>query len=83
VINVFANIILLLYTQTISYTAEVAAEPRLTAAELRELSFSPLLHAGGALLLLLVATILSTYKPRGSTRYGWRKQQEPQAIAAP
>ena len=26
--------------------------------------------------VLLVAVTLSVYKPRGMTRYGWRKQQE-------
>lgn len=25
---------------------------------------------------MLVATVLSVYKPKGITRYGWRKQQE-------
>jgi hypothetical protein len=29
-----------------------------------------------ALLVLLVATVLAVYKPRGVTRYGWRKQHE-------
>ncbi len=37
---------------------------------------APLAHAVAALLLLLVATTLSVYKPRGVTPYGWRKQQE-------
>jgi hypothetical protein len=32
--------------------------------------------AGAALLVLLVATVVSIYKPRGLTQYGWRKQQE-------
>jgi hypothetical protein len=36
---------------------------------------SPVLHAAAALLLLLTATVLAVYKPRGMTRYGWRKQQ--------
>jgi hypothetical protein len=30
------------------------------------------LHAAAALLLLLVATTLAIYKPRGMTRYGQR-----------
>lgn len=37
---------------------------------------SPALHAGAAVLVLLMATILAIYKPRGLTRYGWRRQQE-------
>lgn len=37
---------------------------------------SPFLHASVALFLLVVATTLSVYKPRGMTRYGLRKQFE-------
>jgi len=40
---------------------------------------SPVLHAAAALLLLLVATVLAVYKPRGMTRYGQRKQHEHRA----
>ena len=29
-----------------------------------------------ALIALLVANILAVYKPKGMTRYGWRKQYE-------
>jgi hypothetical protein len=32
-------------------------------------------------LLLLVATTLAIYKPRGMTRYGQRRQQQRQALA--
>ena len=73
VLTVFATIVLLLYTQTISFVARLAAE-RAALGELRDPS--PALHAGAALLVLLVATVLAVYKPRGMTRYGWRKQQE-------
>jgi hypothetical protein len=37
---------------------------------------SPVLHAGAALVLLLAATTLAVYKPRGTTPYGRRKQYE-------
>ena len=50
-------------------------------AELR--NPSPVLHAGGALLLLLVATTLAVYKPRGMTRYGQRKQHERRRVLVP
>jgi hypothetical protein len=36
---------------------------------------SVVLHAGAALALLLVATALAVFKPRGMTRYAWRKQR--------
>ncbi len=71
-INVFATIVLLLYMQTLGYLAGLAADPSTDLGVLR--NPSPVLHAGGALLLLLVATTLSVYKPRGMTRYGRRKQ---------
>lgn len=35
-----------------------------------------MLHAGVALLVLFVATILAVYKPLGMARYGRRKQDE-------
>jgi hypothetical protein len=35
-------------------------------------------HAAGGILVLLVITILSVYKPWGLTRYGRRKLQERQ-----
>jgi hypothetical protein len=78
-INVIATVILLLYMQTLSSLAGVAAESTLDPSGLRDPS--PVLHAGAALLLLLVATTLAVYKPRGMTRYGQRKQHE-ERIAA-
>jgi hypothetical protein len=36
-----------------------------------------------ALPALLVLTALSVYKPKGITRYGWRKQREQRALAQP
>ncbi len=39
-----------------------------------------MLHASLALLLLLVATTLAVYKPRGMTRYGWRKQHAQRTV---
>ena len=72
-LNVFANIVLLLYAQTLGYLAGVAA----SSADLTGLrSPTAVIHASGALLLLVVATILSVYKPKGMTRYGQRKQNE-------
>ena len=72
-LTVFATIILLLHMPTVSYFAGVAAETdSVSLGGLR----GELLHAGGGLLVLLVNTTLSVYKPRGMTPYGWRKQHE-------
>ena len=81
-INVFATIVLLMYMQTLSHLAGVAAETGSTSDLSGLRSPSPVLHAGAALLLLLVATTLSVYKPRGMTRYG-RKQRERRTVSRP
>jgi hypothetical protein len=73
-INVVATIVLLTYMETFSFMADVAADPSADLGVVR--NASPLLHAGAALLLLLAATTLAVYKPRGMTRYGRRKQHE-------
>jgi hypothetical protein len=75
-INVFATIVLLMYTQTLSYLADVAAQTTLSRDDLSVLRTpSAVIHSGVALLVLLVATTLAVYKPRGMTPYGRRKQQ--------
>jgi hypothetical protein len=35
-----------------------------------------LFHPGVGLIVLLAIAVLNVYKPRGLTRYGWRKQQQ-------
>ena len=83
-INVFATIALLLYMQTLSYLASVAAETTLSSDNLSGLRTpSPVLHAGTALLLLLVATTLSVDKPRGMTPYRARKLHEQRTVSQP
>ena len=70
-----AVFVLLQYTATMASIAGMSAgEP--SVASVRSLAMSPLFHAGAALLVLLLATILSVYKPRGLTPYGWRKEEE-------
>ena len=74
-INLVATTILLLYMQTLTYFADIARRTPASGADGSLLpSASPVLHAGGAVVLLLVATVLSVYKPRGMTRYGQRRQ---------
>jgi len=80
-LNILATILLLLHTRPIARVAAVAAERTLSSADLRQLRIQLVADAGAALLLLLVATTLSVYKPRGLTPYGRRKQDE-QAAAS-
>jgi hypothetical protein len=73
VLTVFATIVLLLHMPDVSYLANVAQEAegdRLAALG------GDLFHPGIGLLVLLVIQALNIYKPRGLTRYGWRKQIE-------
>ena len=73
-ITVVATVVLLLYTDTLRAMARVAVDATADLALVR--NPSPVLHAGGALMLLLVALTLSVYKPPGRTSYGWRKHQQ-------
>jgi hypothetical protein len=83
-INLLATVVLVMYTQTLSSLADVAARAPFSSGDLSGLrSPSPVLHAGAALLLLLAATALAVYKPRGMTRYGWRKQNEQRVVSQP
>jgi hypothetical protein len=75
-LNLIATVVLLVYTQTVGFVADTAAEDALSGADLRALAGSPQLHAVLALALLLTCTVLAVYKPRGTTSYGRRKQDE-------
>lgn len=77
-INLFATIVLLIYMDTFRFMAGVAADPRADTDAVR--SASPALHAVLALLVLLVATVLAIYKPKGLTPYGQRKLREQRAL---
>jgi hypothetical protein len=80
-----ATIVLLVHMRPISLLAAAAARttPTLSNAELLGLRNLLVTAAGGALLVLLVLTTLSVYKPRGLTRYGWRKQHDERALSQP
>ncbi len=70
-ITLLATIVLLIYMETFRYMAGTAADPSVDLSVVR--NPSPMLHAVLAILVLLVATVLAVYKPRGMTPYGRRK----------
>jgi hypothetical protein len=74
-LTVIATVVLLAETQTISYYADVAADPITSSDDLRALG-STLAHSVGGAVVLTVILVLNVYKPPGVTRYGWRKQQK-------
>lgn len=75
VLTVAATVVLLVQLPGIAYRADMATDAATTDAELRTMG-NLLLHSIGGIMVLLVITALNVYKPRGLTRYGWRKQQE-------
>ena len=76
VLTVVVTLVLLLQLELIGYLADASSETSFSSADLRGLRMSPVIHAAGGLLVLLVPVALSLYKPRGMTRYGWRRQHE-------
>jgi hypothetical protein len=80
-ISVIATVVLLLYTETVGFFADLAADSRADLSKLRAPTF--VLHSGVALALLVAATVLAVYKPRGMTRYGRRKRQDQRSASQP
>jgi hypothetical protein len=76
VLTIGATLILLMYTQTMSHLVIAARDASASIGDLRELALSPVLHAGAGALVLLGANVLSVYKPRGLTPYGWRWEDD-------
>lgn len=81
-LTIIATVVLLVETQTISYYAEIAADPATSGDDLRALG-STLVHSVGGTVALVVILVLNVYKPRGMTRYGWRKQHERRKVPQP
>jgi hypothetical protein len=79
-IAILATIVLLVHMQPISALGRAAAEQALALGDFRQVRIQLVADAGAALLVLFVATTLSVYKPRGLTKYGWRKQREERSM---
>jgi hypothetical protein len=82
-ITIFATIVLLVHTQPIDLLAGVAAEATVLGADLQSQRLLMVTASSAALVVLIVLTVLSVYKPRGVTRYGARKQHEQRALSQP
>jgi hypothetical protein len=73
--NLFATGVLLLYMQTLGSLAAMARAAPFAGDLDRLRDPSPVVHAAAAVVLLLVALVLSIYKPRGLTGYGQRNHR--------
>ncbi len=80
-VTIPSTLMLLVHMQPISYMAGVAANTPLSIVDLHGLKIQLVIESAAAVLVLLVATALSVYKPKGVTRYGWRKQREQRALS--
>jgi hypothetical protein len=72
-ITVFVTGVLVIYLEAFKVMAGVAADPSADLGMVR--NASPLIHAALAMFVLVVATVLAVYKPRGATAYGRRKER--------
>jgi hypothetical protein len=75
-ITIVATILLLLHTRPIAILADAAREATFAISNYRGLQVQLVGDAIAAIVLLVIATTLSVYKPWGMTKYGRRKQQE-------
>ena len=81
IVTVIVAVVLLLQLGLITALADAAAAGTMSSVDAM-LKWSPVVHAGAGLLVLLVPVALSLLKPRGLTRYGWRRQQKERATTA-
>jgi hypothetical protein len=77
VLTAFATLVLIEHVWDIRALAAMASDP---TTDLRTRG-GDLFHSVGGLIVLLIPLWLNMYKPRGLTRYGWRRQQRAKPAA--
>lgn len=82
-ITALAAVLLVVHLQPVSAMAEVATAAELGPADMNGIRLQLVADAGAALLALLVTTVLSVYKPRGTTRHGHRMLQKQKSGSSP
>lgn len=80
-ITILATIVLLVHMQPIDLLASVAANTTAFSVDLQSLQLLMVTASSAALVMLIVLTVLSVYKPRGMTRHGARRQDELRALS--
>ena len=79
VLTSFSTVVLILHMPTVTATADVARDADLATLETLGGDLS---HPAIGLVILLGVQVLNLYKPKGLTRYGWRKQN-PSSVGPP
>ncbi|MGY4541865.1 hypothetical protein ACVWY0_001778 [Arthrobacter sp. UYNi723] len=82
-ITSLASVLLLVHLQPVTRMAEIASASDLGSMDMTGIRIQLVADAGAALIVLLVATVLSVYKPRGLTRYGQARTEKQHAPARP
>ncbi|MBW8705513.1 hypothetical protein MBT84_38505 [Streptomyces sp. MBT84] len=75
-LTILATFLLLLHMQVVNQVSDAATRTNLSASDLSGMRIQLVADAAAAVVVLIAATALSIYKPRGITRYGWRMQNE-------
>ncbi len=77
-LTIVATVVLFVHMRTVSRMSNLAAHMSpLAGGDVGAMRIQLVVHAAGGLLVLLVATALSVYKPWGRTAYGERMQRQP------
>jgi hypothetical protein len=80
-LNVLSTVILVGHMRPIAELAHAALQGPIGGGDLGQVRVQIAIDACAAAIVLVLATALAIYKPRGMTGYGWRKQQSRQASA--
>jgi hypothetical protein len=79
VVSIFITALLALHMPLVDFLASASTKNPAIAIGLHGLRIQMIFYGAAAMLVLLLLTALSMYKPSGMTRYGWRKLQEERA----
>jgi hypothetical protein len=79
-ITLFSTLILLIHIQPIRYLADAAAKGSLSSTD-SQIQIQMVVASAAALLALITTNFLAVYKPKGMTRYGWRKQYAERTVS--
>lgn len=74
VLTIPATAFLLLHMRAIGHASAAAVAATLSDDDLRRLRLQLVVDAAAAAVVLIVTTVLSIYKPKGVTPYGYRRQ---------